>query len=187
MSYADWAARWRVPLHFLVAALVLVFARPNAGGLAASAIFVAMGLGLRGWAAGHLRKPGPHSPAITTSGPYRHLRHPLYLGSLLIGAGFAVAAGRGWIALLLVGYFVCLFLPVLRREERALGEQFPDQYQRYAAVVPAWFPRLRPGTLEPASSARFSRTLYVQNREWKAPVGCAVLLVLLYLRMKGIL
>ena len=186
MSYADWAARWRVPLHFAMAGVVLVFARPTAGGLAIGALFVAMGLGLRGWAAGHLRKPGPRSPGITTSGPYRHLRHPLYLGSILIGAGFAVAAGRGWIALLLVGYFVCLFLPVLRREERALGGPFPDQYQEYAAGVPAWLPRLRPGILEPAGSARFSRALYVQNREWKAPLGCGALLVLLYLRMKGL-
>ncbi len=113
-SYGRWAARLRVPLHFLLAAVVLLFARPVPELLGAGAILVAAGVAVRAWAAGHLRREG----AVTVTGPYAHLRHPLYLGTAFILAGFAVAAGRAGLAALVGFYFVALFVPVMRREER---------------------------------------------------------------------
>ena len=46
---------------------------------------------LRLWAAGHLEK----SKEVTRSGPYRHTRHPLYLGSSIIGIGIALGDALG--------------------------------------------------------------------------------------------
>ena len=80
-------ARTRVTLGFLVAGIAFWLATPTWGALGAGAILSAAGEILRVWAAGHLRK----GQEVTTSGPYRFVRHPLYVGSAVMGVGFAVA------------------------------------------------------------------------------------------------
>lgn len=177
-DYAKWAARWRVPLHFVAAALLLVFARPAVTWLAVGAGLVVLGLAVRAWAAGHLRREAP----VTVSGPYAHLRHPLYLGSGLVVAGFAVAGGLAWLAFMLGLYFVLLFVPVLRREERQRRAAAPELYADYANRVPAFLPRLQPGQ-RAQPGARFDPQLYLRNREWRAALGCLGLLALLYAKM----
>lgn len=174
-SYADWAARWRVPLHFAVAAVALVFARPTSALLAGGAVLIAAGLTIRAWAAGHLRKERP----LTTSGPYAHVRHPLYRGTAIILAGFALACGRLWLAGLLAGYFLLVFLPVMRREERERSALAPEGYPEYAAQVPAFFPRFS-GYKGADAGARFDFSLYLRNREWQAALGCAAALAVLW-------
>lgn len=172
-SYADWAARWRVPLHFVMAAVALVFAQPRPELLAGGAALITLGLGLRAWAAGHLRKAEP----LTTSGPYAHLRHPLYFGTALILAGFAVACGLLWLALLLAAYFVLLFAPVMRREERERSKLTLEGYAEYAAQVPAFWPRLRAYS---GAGVKFDVSLYLRNREWQAALGSGAALALLW-------
>ena len=143
---------------------------------------VVLGLLMRGWAAGHLRRDS----SVTVSGPYAHLRHPLYLGSAFILAGFAAAGAEPIFALIAAAYFLILFVPVMRREERERRSGAADLYAAYAAQVSALWPRLRPAQLE-GSANRFDWKLYFRNREWRAALGCAVLLALLYLRMKNVL
>lgn len=176
-GYGRWAARWRVPLHFLLAAVLVVFARPTVYLLAGGAVVVAAGLLVRAWAAGHLRRDQP----LTTSGPYAYVRHPLYLGSALVLAGFALAGGRLELAVLFGLYFVFLFLPVMRYEERERRERAPEAYARYAERVPTLLPYRSP--YQGGASPRFAWQTVRANREWRAEVGCALLLLLLYARM----
>lgn len=178
-SYADWAARLRVSLHFLLAAVMLWLAQPTSPRLEMGAGLIALGLVVRGWAAGHLRRDQP----LTASGPYAHLRHPLYLGSALIFSGFAVAADSWWLAALVVAYFALVFVPVMRREERERRARAPELYPAYAAQVPALLPRLRPARIAAESPARFDFRLYLRNREWQALAGCAVLVALLWAKI----
>lgn len=175
-SYARQAARWRVPLHFVLAAVFLVFAHPAGLRLGLGASLVAVGLAVRAWAAGHLRRDA----SLTISGPYTHLRHPLYFGSAFVLAGFGVAGGRLWLAVLLGLYFLLLFVPVMRREERERRALAPELFADYAARVPALLPRLLPARVRGALPARFSAAHYLHNREWRAALGCALLLGLLY-------
>ncbi len=172
--FAELATRVRVPLHFLLAAVYLVYARPTGTLLLLGAIPVLAGLALRAWAAGHLRRDVP----VTTSGPYAHLRHPLYFGTALELLGFAIAGGVTWLAVLLAAYFLILFVPVIRREERARTQAWPD-YAAYTARVPAFPPRLRAAELGSPSATRFAWALYRRNCEWRAAVGCAALFVVL--------
>lgn len=169
VKFADWAARWRVPLHFLLAVVVVVFARPTPTSLGVGGFFVAAGLAVRAWAAGHLRRERP----LTTSGPYAHVRHPLYLGSSLLVAGFALAAGRLWLAALAAAYVAAFFPLVMRREEAERRARAPELYAAYAAVVPMFLPSARPANLGENPRARFDRGLYRRNGEWRALVGCA--------------
>lgn len=178
-SYADWAARWRVPLHFVLAVVVVGFARPTPALLGIGAALVAVGLAVRAWAAGHLRREQP----LTVSGPYAYLRHPLYFGSACILAGFAVAAGRAWLGALVGLYFVLLFVPVMRREERERRARAPELYPDYARRVPTFFPWRGRYASPGGVPARFAWDLYRANREWRAAAGCAVLLAVLYAKM----
>ena len=93
--------RWRVPLGFLCGAFFLVLARPNALTLAVGGPIALLGLGLRAWATGHIRK----NSALATSGPYARTRNPLYLGSFVLGLGFTIASGRWWLGLLFAALF----------------------------------------------------------------------------------
>lgn len=176
-SYNDWAARARVPLHFLLAALVAAFARPTVPLLAGGAALVAAGVLARAWAAGHLRRELP----LTTSGPYAYVRHPLYLGSALIVAGFAVASARLWLAAVCVAYYLLLFVPVILREEAERRALEPEGYADYARRVPALVPYR--GRAAAGGGARFDWAVWRKNREWRGEVGCALLLLLLTARL----
>jgi protein-S-isoprenylcysteine O-methyltransferase Ste14 len=177
-SFAATAARLRVPLHFLLAAVLFWLARPTSRLLAAGAVVVTLGLLVRGWAAGHLRRESP----LTVSGPYAHVRHPLYVGTALVLAGFALAGAEPIVALIVAGYFLIVFVPVMRREEQERRASAGEFYIAYAAQVPALWPRLGRPQMEGSAQA-FSWQQYRRNREWRAAVGCALLLAMLYAKM----
>ncbi|MEO8680069.1 MAG: isoprenylcysteine carboxylmethyltransferase family protein [Vicinamibacterales bacterium] len=121
-------ARWRVFLGFVFAAIVLWLATPTPQSLAFGALIALAGELLRTWAAGHLEK----SREVTSSGPYRFTRHPLYLGSSLIGMGLAVAAHHLIVAGLIAAYLAATLTAAMRSEEAHLREKFGDAYDAYA-------------------------------------------------------
>ena len=142
MGLSEWqkvARRIRVPLGFVVAAVFLVFARPTWHTLAWSLLLVGPGLWLRGYAAGYVKK----NAELCVTGPYAFTRNPLYLGSMGIAAGFAVAAGRWWLVVLLVGMFLAIYVPTILSEEAFLRGAFAE-FEGYAARVPRLLPRLTP-------------------------------------------
>lgn len=177
-SFSAGAARLRVPLHFVLAALVAVFGRPTGPLLAGGAALVALGLLARALAAGHLRRDLP----LTVSGPYAYVRHPLYLGSTFILAGFAVAGGRAWLAAVCAAYFLLLFVPVMLREETERRALAPEAYAEYARRVPALVP-YRGAYGSAAAATRFDWKVWRANREWRGELGCALLLLLLAARL----
>lgn len=177
---AEWsriARRIRVPLGFVFAVLYFWLAKPAWRSIALGGAVILPGLLIRALASGHVRK----NEALATSGPYGYTRNPLYLGSLLIGAGFAVAARSWWVGVALVLMFVAIYLPVIRAEEAFLREKFPE-FEEYARSVPRMFPRIIPRPSGEASGG-FSMALYLKHREYNALVGAAAMLAALALKM----
>ena len=175
--YQRIAKRIRVPMGFAFAALYLGLAHPTLRSILLSLILVVPGVWLRAYASGYVRK----NTELTTTGPYAHTRNPLYLGSLLIAFGFA-AASSSWIILILLAiFFAAIYIPTIRGEEHFLRAHFPA-FDTYAAQVPRLLPRLTPA---PTSAERgaFSRTLYLQHREYNALMGSAAIYVALALRL----
>jgi protein-S-isoprenylcysteine O-methyltransferase Ste14 len=165
---AEWssvARRIRVPLGFAFAVLYLWLARPTWAFLALGAMLVIPGLLIRALASGHVRK----NEALAMSGPYAYTRNPLYLGSLLIGIGFAVAARSWWVGIVLALMFFAIYLPVIRSEEAFLREKFPE-FEDYARRVPRMLPRITPASRS-ESAGEFSRKLYLKHREYNALLG----------------
>ena len=174
------ARRVRVPLGFVVAAIFLVFARPSGHTLAWSLLLVLPGLWLRAYAAGYVKK----NAELTRTGPYAYTRNPLYLGSMSIAAGFAVAAGRWWLVVLLVGMFLAIYVPTILSEEAFLRGAF-SSFDEYARKVPRLLPRLTPARFGDISGdgGRFSMERYRHHREYNALMGAVAIYAALTLRM----
>jgi protein-S-isoprenylcysteine O-methyltransferase Ste14 len=168
-----------VPLGFLFAAAYLWFARPAWPWIVAGSVFIVAGLAVRGAASGHIRK----NAELTTTGPYAYTRNPLYLGSMLIGAGFVLAARNLWVALAAVLMVLLIYLPVIRAEEAHLRSAFPG-FDQYAANVPRFIPRLRAYQANvPGPAAAYSRDLYLRHREYNATLGSVLMMSALILKM----
>ena len=175
--------RWRVPLGFVCAAAFIVLARPDRRSLFIGGGVALVGLAIRAWASGHIRK----NARLAVSGPYAHTRNPLYLGSFILGLGFTVAASSSPLLLVLLGgLFASLFLgiywPVMRVESVTLAEMFGEEYKRYAAAVPLLFPRLTPYRAGESSAVRFDPSLYLRYREYRAALGLLVAWCVLWLK-----
>jgi len=160
-------AKWRVTLGYVLAVAALWFADPTWRSLVIGAAVGALGEGIRIWAAGHLEK----GREVTTSGPYAVTRHPLYLGSTIMGAGFAIAAHSVVVAALVSAYLAITILAAVRSEEAHLTEKFGAAYPDY-----------RDGRA--ASAARqFSLARAWRNREYRALLGFAAVFAFLAVRL----
>jgi protein-S-isoprenylcysteine O-methyltransferase Ste14 len=173
---AEWsqvARRIRVPLGFLFAVLYFWLARPSWRSMMLGSILILPGLLIRALASGHVRK----NESLATSGPYAYTRNPLYLGSLLIGLGFCVAARSWWVGLALVVMLLAIYVPVIRGEEAFLRGKFPE-FAEYARRVPRMLPRLMAHSSgDGSASSEFSSELYWKHREYNALLGAVAMMV----------
>jgi protein-S-isoprenylcysteine O-methyltransferase Ste14 len=177
-SWSRIAKRIRVPLGFAFAALYLWLARPTFAFMALSLILVIPGIWLRGYASGYVKK----NSELTVTGPYAHTRNPLYLGSMLIAFGFALASRSIWIALALAVLFAVIYVPVIRSEEAFLRSMFAG-FDAYAAQVPRLLPRLSPAKISGIDPGSFSVELYRKHREYNALIGAVAIYAALALRI----
>ena len=164
-----WIQRWRVPLGFLSAALFLIFARPTFRTLIIGAVVSILGLLVRAWAAGHIRK----NSELAISGPYAYTRNPLYLGSFLLGLGFTIGSGRWQLGIVFAVLFLGIYLPVMRVESATLAELFGEKFKTYADAVPMFIPRLSPFRGDNGSNG-FDKSLYLKYREYRAALGLLI-------------
>lgn len=167
MSVTNVAARLRVPLGFVCGAAALALASPSRASLTIGAAIAIVGEAVRIWAAGHLEK----SREVTASGPYQFTRHPLYVGSAIMAAGFVIAADSVAVAVLALVYFAVAYTAAIRREEAFLTERFGDAYPDYKA-----------GRLG-GVARRFSLERVKRNREYRAAIGLAVALGILAVKL----
>ena len=158
-----WLARRRVPLGFACAAAAVWLARPTPRSVAIGSAIAVAGELLRIWAAGHLEK----GREVTVSGPYQFTRHPLYVGSSLIGLGIAVACASVAVAVLTLSYLALTLSAAISTEERHLTEKFGEAYPAYRRGAATGVAR------------RFSFARAMRNREYRAMGGLVAALALL--------
>jgi len=84
---------------------------------------------------------------LATEGPYAHLRHPQYLGFMLVMAGFLLQWPT-FATLAMFPLLVVVYRRLALREEREVSTRFAEEWQRYARVTPRFLPRIR--TLPPS-------------------------------------
>ena len=164
--------RIRVPLGFTFAILFLVFAKPTMLTIAIGSTIALIGVAIRAWSSGHIRK----AKELAVSGPYAYTRNPLYVGSFILGVGFTVAAGVWWLALIFAALFLGIYLPVMRVEAQDIREIFGEDFDEYERNVPLFIPRLTPWR---KTGVKFDFQLYLHYREYRAAIGAAVAVAVL--------
>lgn len=173
--------------YLLIGVAFVALRRPPSVGFALGVPVVLVGLALRSWAAGHLVK----NDALTTTGPYAWLRHPLYLGTLLIATGFALILGGLWTLAILAFVWPWFALHYFPRKELAesarLAALHGEAFARYRSAVPALWPRWRrarapDGATETAIASRgegWRSERYSDNNELGTVLAVAAALILL--------
>lgn len=175
-------SRVRVRTGTMAVVAVVLLAAPTWYSILAGLSLSALGLVMRTWASGHLRK----EKKLAVSGPYRYSRNPLYLGNFILGTGIAVGAYSWWVVALFVLYFAIFYPLAIIQESKRMKELFPEEYEAYRKKVPLFFPSVR--KKNDLSSERFSWALYKQNKEYRALVATAafwLILVTKLLLLKG--
>jgi protein-S-isoprenylcysteine O-methyltransferase Ste14 len=187
-SFLRLTQRIRVPAGFFVLPAMLVFAHPTRSSLLLGVAIAALGLALRAWASGYLRK----NERLTTSGPYSFTRNPLYLGTLILGTGAAICTGSIWLVVLFAALYSTIYLPVIIAEVDTMRGMFPVDYDDYSRRVPLLLPRIGTPYRAPdlqsrpnagAEAGRFDISLYLRNREYRAALGFAAITALMLLKM----
>ncbi len=176
--YADAVARLRVPSGFLIVVVFAWFSRASPQSMAIGIPLSLLGLALRAWAAGCLAK----NQQLATGGPYAYTRNPLYIGTLLVAAGLAVASRSIGLAALFTAVFLLVYLPVIQNEEQHLRKIFPE-YAEYAERVPALVPHLK--LTSEKNLNPFRATLYLKNQEYQAGLGFLAGMLFLFWKMLG--
>jgi protein-S-isoprenylcysteine O-methyltransferase Ste14 len=165
-SILQFLARRRVLIGFIAGFAAIVLSRPTRQTLLIGAVIAVVGEAMRIWAAGHLEK----GREVTMSGPYRLTKHPLYLGSTIIGVGLAVASSSLIVAVLVAIYLAVTLGAAIATEEAHLTEKFGAAYPAY-----------RDGHAS-AGRRRFSVARAMKNREYRAVIGLLAVLALLSLK-----
>jgi len=164
--------RIRVPLGFAFAILFLVFAKPTISSIAIGGAIAFIGVAIRAWSSGHIRK----AKELAVSGPYAYTRNPLYVGSFILGVGFTVAAGVWWLALVFSALFIGIYLPVMRVEAEDIRAIFGADFDEYESNVPLFVPRLTPWR---KTGVKFDFQLYLRYREYRAAIGAVIAIAVL--------
>jgi len=177
-----WAAHNRVRVTMFFALVYVAFSFPDPVRLLPGALLVALGQSTRLWAAGHLQR----NVELARGGPYRWVRHPLYLGSFLMGVGLALVAvhAPAWLTAFLILY-VAFFWPAMHVEELRLQSLFGAEYQEFMVEVPRLLPRLWPIRRgpQPPPAGSFSWERALANRELRSAAAMAALLILQGLKL----
>ncbi|MGO9116060.1 MAG: methyltransferase family protein [Desulfomonilaceae bacterium] len=142
-----------LPVFFcLILPPILTYFDPRSGdGWSVGLVFIAFGLAVIVWCARDFYVAGkgtvaPWDPPkrLVAVGLYRFTRNPIYIGDLLLVAGWAVVTGSHYVAWYLVILAIGFHLRVISYEEPWLEKNFPSEWASYSANVSRWLPRLRP-------------------------------------------
>lgn len=155
---------------------LLPFARPRLDLFLAGVALALLAEAWRIWAAGTIHK----TEELTTGGPYAHVRHPLYVGSLAHAVAFCLMTARWESLILAVPVFAAVYGAALSTEEQMLRRLFPRQYEEYSRRVPRLLPRLTPAG---PGVGRFSWRQVWENKEYINVIWMTGLIILFGIRL----
>ena len=170
------------PIPFVLA--LIYFGKPTLLTAAIGIIFTVLGELIRIWTVGYA---GGSTRATTlgaardlvTTGPYSHVRNPLYLGNLLISFGICIIANVFWLTPILVIGYLAQYLPIIAVEETYLLESCGNVYAIYQEQVPRFFPQFHP--YQSPSTHDFSLTRAFKS-EKRTLTAIVIIIAVLFVR-----
>lgn len=179
MDFKHRFQRWfkfRFAILYPFAIYLIFFANSDDSSLIRGSCFIAAGLMVRLWANCYAIK----MERLTTSGPYAHIRHPLYFGTVLIMLGFIVMLKVYWIGALFLAFFLTVYVRTIQKEEAMLVAKFGDAYVNYRKAVPAIFPRLT--AYAEGDKWPFSFERLLKSQEYKLFIWVIILVIAFHLK-----
>ena len=179
----------RFILGYSIAIASFFLAHTTKQSLIIGAVIVLLGESIRLWANGYVghRKvnqtqgSGPTIGQLITAGPYAFVRHPLYFGTLIIGAGFCVIVGSPWLALVTFIFFIAVYHHKMAEEEETIRHEWGETFDRYQRAVPQWFPT---GRRYAQRHGEWSWAGIRASQEFKTLTWVIVVVILLFFRLE---
>lgn len=172
LRYHEASRQW---FAVLFVPLVCYFGQPNRELLIAGSIIAVVGALIRLWASGHVKK----NKVLATDGPYAYVRHPLYVGNILILLGFSIAANIWWAYALMVFLILFYYPPAIAYEDAKLNRLFGEEWQNWSKDIHALIPTFSNKAGSASSEWSFKQSLF-KNGE---PVIVLYLIGCMYLLM----
>jgi protein-S-isoprenylcysteine O-methyltransferase Ste14 len=132
--------RWRQYLGIVFLILLVLAGQPIGLLFNLGAPIVLLGIAIRLWASGHVKK----NQSLATSGPYAYVRHPLYVGNHLIALGYCLASSLWWSLPVWIAVALAFYPHAIRDEDQRLAQRFPAQWNEWSRQTKALIPRLSP-------------------------------------------
>ncbi len=179
MNIQERLQRWfkfRFAVLYPFGVFIVLYATPDDNSLRIGAPFVGIGLLIRIWANGYAIKLGK----LTTSGPYAFMRHPLYLGTMLIIIGFIIMLKIYFSGTLFIILMAAIYYKTIKKEELMLEDKFKENYVNYKKKVPAIFPTIFPYREGEKWSFSFRRLF--KSQEYKLFLWMIVLTIAFHLK-----
>lgn len=161
--------KFRIWIGRIFGVLLLIVAQGNFNWLALW--IVGIGILIRIWAAGYIHK----DKEVTMVGPYKFLRHPLYVGNFFVGLGFTLFINIWQLVVVYVPVFICIYYKKVKLEEQYLHNEFGLQYDNYKKITPPFLPDLT--KVRQKDNVEFSWQNVIQNREHINLVGIIIIIV----------
>lgn len=171
--------RWfklRFVIFYPFVIFLVLFTNSDDKSIMAGIWFIAAGLFLRVWANGYVIK----LEKLTTSGPYAFVRHPLYLGTMLLTIGFVIMLKIYYIGIVFFLIMVTVYCRTIKKEEDMLEQRFKDLYVNYKEKVPAIVPTIfsyRKGEKWPFSFKRL-----IKSQEYKLFIWMLIMVIAFHLK-----
>ena len=170
LRYHEASRQWFAVLFVL---LVSWLGRPVPELLYAGTVIIVVGEAIRMWASGHVKK----NKVLATDGPYAYVRHPLYVGNILLVAGYSLASGLWWSPILMIALLLFYYPPAISYEDGKLHDYFGEQWENWSHNIHPLIPSFRNRAGSTSSHWSLKQSM-MQNGE---PVIVAYLAWCLYL------
>ena len=149
----EWLFQRRTLLPLPIAAAILLIpsgeTSRNVAAILGGIALTLSGEALRMWGVRHIgvisRTRSDRLGPLAESGPFAHLRNPLYIGNIALWIGFAITAGLLWLAPIVLVLLGLEYHAIVRWEEHLLEWRLGETYRLYASRVPRWIPTLHHG------------------------------------------
>jgi len=175
LRYHEASRQW---FAVVFALLVANFSNPVMEMLIAGSVVVVLGTLIRLWASGHVKK----NKVLATDGPYAYVRHPLYVGNILILLGFSMASMLWWAWALMIFLIWFYYPPAIFYEDAKLRDYFGEQWENWSRNTRALIPNFGNRSGSTGSEWSFKQSLF-QNVEPLIVVYIAVCMYLMYTRL----
>lgn len=171
--------RWfklRFAILYPIGVYALFFGMPDDKSLQLGTWFILSGLFLRLWANGYAVK----LKKLTTSGPYAFLRHPLYLGTILLAVGFIIMLKIYYIGMVFMSLIAVMYCWTMKKEEKQLEEKFGKAYINYKRRIPMLLPTIFP--YREGEKWQFNFRRLIKSQEYKLFLWTIALVIAFHLK-----